>query len=66
LDNAEPAACQRSALLIIRAEKIVKRLKMLLVAAILAGASMGCGGLSEKDKGKNSGLDRPRPTVAEK
>jgi len=44
----------------------VKRLKILLVAAILAGASMGCGGLSEKDKGKNSGLDRPRPTVAEK
>jgi hypothetical protein len=44
----------------------MKKLRVLLLAGILISATVGCGGNSEKDKGKNSGLDRPRPAGGEK
>jgi len=40
----------------------VKTLVRVVVAAVLlAGTGFGCGS-SEKDRGKNSQLDRPMPT----
>lgn len=42
----------------------MRKVIVLLVGAALL-TSVGCGGLSDKDKGKNSNLDRPKPAGKE-
>jgi hypothetical protein len=39
----------------------MRKIAYLLLTVLLSGPIFGCGGLSEKEKGKNSGLDRPKP-----
>jgi len=39
----------------------MRRWFILLVAAVVAGLSLGCGD-NAKDKGKHSGLDKPLPS----
>lgn len=38
----------------------MKRLATLALVLLLTGLTLGCGG-SDKDRAKNSNLDRPRP-----
>lgn len=42
----------------------MNRLMVLTLTALFLGAILGCGGMSDKDKNKNTGLDRPRSTAA--
>jgi len=42
---------------------LVKQVILFLTAAVLLAAGLGCGN-SEKDRGKNSQLDRPRSTAS--
>ena len=41
----------------------MKQVILFLTAAVLLAAGLGCGN-SEKDRGKNSQLDRPRSTAS--
>src|ERR1700728_1438462 len=62
---SEPSAALRTALShALDGERIVNRIMILLLTAIVLGTSSGCGGMSDKEKNKNHGLDRPRSTAA--